>query len=65
MPRYSVRMSDRDEAGAYTERTVSVDAVNTSAARLMALSLYGTDEAQAVSVRNEEWGAPAAAGGES
>ncbi len=55
MPRYTVKMTDRDAAGLPVERTVTVTAVNTSVARLMALSLHGTDEAEAVSVRNVDW----------
>lgn len=57
MPRYTVRMTDRAPSGRPIERTVQVTATNTSVARLMALAMYGTDAAEAVSVRNVDWGA--------
>jgi len=54
VPRYAVRLSDC-ENGLRVERTVTIDAVNTRGAREMALALYGSDEAAAVSVHRERY----------
>lgn len=60
MPNYTVKMSDRDESGRPVERTVSVEAENTAVARWKALSLYGSDAAEPVSVHNDDWAEPEA-----
>jgi len=58
MPTYTVLMTDRDETGLPVERTVTVEAANTAVARWKALSLYGSDAAEPVSVHNDDWAEP-------
>ena len=58
MAHYTVKMTDRDGSGLPVERTVTVEAANTAVARWKALSLYGSDAAEPVSVHNDDWAEP-------
>lgn len=54
MPRYAVRLSDR-ESGSRVEYVVSIEADSRRDARKMALALYGSDGTEVVSVQAERY----------